>query len=562
MGRAKFIDQEAKRPLLEKEDDDIVPFKIQWKRIWFNADWPWGVAFATLVLLTFVIQARMILQGAAANDGEVEWKELKSNVGGPVIWGYLRRHPDIPLVLSCGILSLGVLWVWLLQRYSRATIWGASIVKCLFFISLSMSFSGILGGVCIPIVVALIATMIYKYKEINYAAAFLQQSCVCLRHHWGIWFASLGVQAGYWVVLLFYIKAQMYQSKRNYDPYGKTKRVLSSLMLAWMTYYLKQVKLMVASVSTVSWYFPTNMTMAKEASKILTHPSIIALKWAMSASLGTLSLGGLSLALTDFFYKQSMVRLCLSTACGCLQQVLGLCCMLCAKSTQVASRYAIIAHSVSSKSFFRSGLSANRMLSNRKVQLIVSQEFGETVVSVFAYSMGLLSGVVTLIWVDVSEDFGSLPLTFCSYSWAWQAVIDAFLVIFYLVTIYYPLTTLTVLSILTGQLEYKSAPVFMGLFVAALAHLVFLFMAEVILDSTNAILFCYAIETNNTMRPKNGISSENNKAATNGSENNTYPTEIMMGSMRANDETVDFANFIRNANPGVASAPLWEETTA
>eukprot|EP00465_Bigelowiella_longifila_P009733 CAMPEP_0185273546 /NCGR_PEP_ID=MMETSP1359-20130426/49791_1 /TAXON_ID=552665 /ORGANISM="Bigelowiella longifila, Strain CCMP242" /LENGTH=195 /DNA_ID=CAMNT_0027866219 /DNA_START=81 /DNA_END=668 /DNA_ORIENTATION=+ len=194
------------------------------------------------------------------------------------------------------------------------------------------------------------------------------------------------------------------------------------------------------------------------------------------------------------------------------------------------------------------------MLRDKKVQLIVSQEFGETVVSVFAYSMGLLSGIITLIWVDVSEDFDSLSFTFGSHWWGWQAVINAFLLVFYLVTIYYPLATLTVLSIVTGQVSYKSTPFFIGLFVAALAHLVFLFMAEVIVDSTNAILFCYAIERNNTSLNKE-LNSKNN--AIGERTENTYPT-IMMSSMRANDDTTDFANFIRNANPGAASAPLWD----
>mmetsp|Transcript_5187 Transcript_5187/g.9535 ORF Transcript_5187/g.9535 Transcript_5187/m.9535 type:complete len:363 (+) Transcript_5187:626-1714(+) len=326
--------------------------------------------------------------------------------------------------------------------------------------------------------------LVSRYKDVNYAAAYIQQACVCLRAHWGIWITCLVLQILHWWVLFLFIWSQAAQNYLPQDPYGIHKRLLSSFMMAWTIFFLKQGKALITAVSTISWYFPHNRQ-DPEAPK---HPAIGGLMWTFSYSLGTLSFGSVLRALYECvnFCGSSGSESTGSVPCS-LHRVLTNCI---GKWITLATKFTMVAHALSSHAFCRSGKEASFVMSGRFLHLIVVQETGESVVRVISYFMALLIGFTAWIWCDVSEDqFDTLSAA----GWNSDGWFLFFVALFVLLT-YFPITTLLTICALSSLFETWWTPILFGLFVGSVAHLLFEFMSEVMMDSVNAITFCYALE--------------------------------------------------------------------
>mmetsp|Transcript_16273 Transcript_16273/g.40078 ORF Transcript_16273/g.40078 Transcript_16273/m.40078 type:complete len:583 (-) Transcript_16273:103-1851(-) len=557
--RAGIIDAEAARPLLSDRDELISP-EISWKRFRFNADWPVAILFLVGTVAWLALQLRALFFHQGSNV-------VAKAAQRASFWPFFARHPDIPIVLSFGVVGIAVLCVWLLQRHARVALWGLAIFKCLLLTAIGLISHGALAGFCLPLALGIVSLLVLKYKDVNYTAAFLQQACVCLRTHWGIWFASLLFQLLYWLVLFLFVLSQMREWQHQLEDADTKnsfpKRVFASLMLVWITLYLRQAKLMVSSVSTVAWYFTINRPPERpgdaekasesareriETSLIARHPAMASLKWCVTSSAGTLALGGFVL---------SSVQACTrgiicggkDWCCNCnlLHQLVSLVTLASGKTAEIATRYAMVAHAITGRAIFRSGRNAYTILKGKEMQIIVVQEFGETVVRIGAYLLAILTGLVAWIWTDLAENFGTLSLRWWS-EWTWEGFLF-FLLALYMITTYYPLCTIITLSAISGWFSASWTPVLMGLFVGSISHMAFIYMAEVIIDAVTAVVFCYSLEKAQQL---NGNSQSHLTGGDMKQKNSRMPH-------RHNTEAIALVQFFQDAKFAAPSAPEYSD---
>ena len=259
-----------------------------------------------------------------------------------------------------------------------------------------------------------------------------------------------------------------------------------SFMFLWTTYYLKNVNLVISSMTLGSWYF---------ADAGFTGISTVqsAFKTAVTSSAGTISIGSIITAITAEILKQLNKKISF-TALGCLVKILLATCM---ETIKALTKFSMIMHAFSGESFFLSAQNCFSIMKKHFVQGLITDSIGESMVYSASYALSLGVGFATWAWLDTEYGWRTLSTTAKVFdAIEWQYVFYFFLFLYVVMTLY-PMRTIFLIAIIQGYVEGMISAPLGGLFMACVAKLTFNFVGSIVVNGMDSMFVCYAIGKEN-----------------------------------------------------------------
>jgi len=515
---------------------------VQWRRSLPRSDVVWAVALVMAVFL-WVASALWIIDSlnVSADDltpkgslaREIEECRVSRSFGRDAasitaslagrsrIWDVMVTHYELPVGVVASVIALSIFWLIALQTCGYVAVWTTMFIKSGALIVLGIRFDhyGFTEAAhsCWIAGFGLGFFTLWQARRINLSARILQKVGQSLRSAGpSMWFSLIVLQiiflasfVGFTFVATssFYVwemrRTDSGLCKLQRSAFARNLQAATSIVFAWLAATIRAAKVLVVASSTACWYYPR----LDEGSG--GYPSLLALGWSFSTSAGTLSVAGAIAALASkaehaAFSRQGggcCERLRQCCMCECLNplsfisQIIWYILESCAVS---ATRFAVIAHFFTSKSFWASAVRAYRTMGARgSVGGFIVSEAVDNVITMGSYIFSIIIGLAVWEYTDRLEGLQTLSNTSrgMTRELLFYALFSA-----YLMLTYYPITALILISLFSEWVPYWFTPFLCSVFLGSASHLLFGFLGDVILAASNTIYFCYCIDTHTGQR--------------------------------------------------------------
>jgi len=470
-------------------------------------------------------------------------RRLAENTEKFHMWDRMAQNGEIPGVLVPLILVVGVLWLLLMKSAAKCCIWSAVVFSVIIFIFLAIfpafltfhvcrspmrewaiagdkySYNECIGeggrpseksgGVIIVFLIPAIVISglaIWKRADINIAAKCLGACCLSLFQNPFTFVSCLGVYAyflfyiGLWIGGILSI-FNSYAPRCDEagmpildlrDPEGAIIEILA-LLLPLSYVYFEMMIVVVVACGVGGWYF-------QEDPERPHQPSLEGLKWAYSTSSGAVVLA--TVITTPIIWIRNYVHstwakvaMCPCLPCSWLYWILYIlwCCVL--RAYLAFTRFMLISHTFHGGDIFQVA---------RKAWIVLKKHLGGAVVTDTVADM-VLHGGVTIIstvfgigawaWMEKAVGSGFLSEIFTGTDTGGVIVLVVFLLLIFMWFVRHSLFTILLIAIVGNSIADKNFHGFLcGLFIGAICHVMFSFIAKVIHAGMDTIFYCYALE--------------------------------------------------------------------
>lgn len=435
------------------------------------------------------------------------------------VWDVFEKAPVIPTVLIIIVFVIGVVWLLLLQKAAKQCVYATEHIKaacCFFGAYITREAHVAFPGIFTVLGVGILVFFYYNRPHFDFAAGVLSQASVALRKNPKIFVVSVGIYVCYLVYLMFFmgylmnigrwghwetVKLDGYWSGKQdchyvVDSSENSTRVMS-LVFLWVTGVFQQIRLFVITGSVATWWFHSpNDSFAVELPEGHTqpaNPAMYFLKHSVTTSLGSLSVGGLILAILDYI-KREVFRKVLCCYCWMFNPLtLFLRILWCffADCIRAFTRFTTAIHTIAAKPFFESARLTIALLKRNFVGAYIADSAAHSTLVLGAFIFSLAMTFISWSWIEDHFEIGFLHHAKDLPAQGWFGLL--FFMFFF---VYNPMFTIFVYGLFLGSYEMIPAvlPFFAALFIGAVCYLIFKYFAFIVLDTVTATFICFSID--------------------------------------------------------------------
>ena len=437
------------------------------------------------------------------------------------VFSIFTHFPGYPFVLILLTAIIAVSWVAALKKWARPLIHATALLKPAAFVLCAIVFlrdGASTGPVCVLLVIAAAFLFLYaKYRaKYDLSARVMTASCESLSESKGVWRVACGIQVLFLVLLAFYVwtACQTFNImawSKDTDTNGNDRCTLEparwaisaqrfmAAMYLWVLFFANGARLVAVSTSAVTWFFHSD-----DPTK-LANPAQQGAKWAFTSSFGTIALGSLLVALSYQIKKSAQSRVAWGHPIGCALKFFF---HYLHKCIEALTKFCLIVHVFTGEPFCKSVTSTFNLLKRRFASAIIVDMAAEDCLRLGAYTFSIMLGCIAWAWADSLCETETLKAS----TWAASngVLLYVLLALFGLLT-YYPMLTLFMVSLVAPfvssnhfanyyaneeavSMAKQATPPMVAMFIGALCHIIFGFMAKVLLDTVDTVFLCWAID--------------------------------------------------------------------
>lgn len=460
------------------------------------------------------------------------------------VWTLLEEKPGAPACMILLTFVVGAVWVFALEKFSKPLIYATALLKVVLFAALGIWIKNLGGAdgtkmmILFFALAALSLFMFFYYRDAyDLSARIMTCSCEFLSENKGVWGVTLGVYVAYLGLLFFYTFCAMRSAliyeyvapgtemrgipvsgsgcSCNVAPAAWANNYVQFMcaMFIWITFFLNYTRLTVIATSVSNWYFHSNDP------DRLSSPALTGLKWALTTSSGAIAFGSLICSIVEKIKRTVNSRFAWCHPVGCLIKVIMICV---ATLIEAVTKFALIVHVMTAKPFCDAVKDTFDLLKRRFMGAIIVDQAGEDCLKLGAYVFSLAFGFATWAWMDDALGLATLQ----AGSWDSYSFTFYILLVLYFVFSKSPMVAIFVVAVITPILQAFEckpdgsgmciqpsasspnqygisaicAPCLACIFIGSVSHIIFDYMAHVILESMDSVFICYAIEKDANMQ--------------------------------------------------------------
>lgn len=423
----------------------------------------------------------------------------------------LGEHVYIPITGGLTIGVVAAVWLELMKKFGTSVV----VFSMLMVLGIICTMAGLLfhyDSTGAAVVVLLFALMfaaygLFRRSMILKAGKTLEVAAKGLGKNPCIFGVLIPVEVVYIGYMFLWIEGWAVSTKVqeiNNDPDGGCDIVVSggpfsamwfiSFMLLWISFYINHVKVTVVAATLAQWAF--GQVGADGSTSCSGAMPMRALKWSFWESGPTLAVTSLVCTIVERIKRTIQNKCNWANPFCCCVMLLG---MLVFHFLQAFGRFTVVVHAITAKPFYTAAAHSYRLLiKGGNLEHALSADFFIGLsLHLFAYFLSFGIGMASWAWVDDAENLGSFDPSGSWQTWFWL------LFILFIYINRYPYVSVFILILLgnwgwlADETDGKSSALLLGMFSAAIAHIIFGYFSCIVLDAVDTMVMCFAIDKQN-----------------------------------------------------------------
>lgn len=469
------------------------------------------------------------LEAAAAGEGhhaERARRRLSHGVDVPEsIWEFMEEHAYVPALLFGSVFFAAGVWLLVLQRYPRTTIWGTIITDIafllLFFVWFKLETDNM--NPALPIIAAFMTLVaVYKRKQIDQCAVVMKAAMDGLASNKQVFLVCAGITClwacyfALWVAAIIgmsFVKevGEIVESDEWTDEWMHSTGTRCEIRQAawvggwtpffflanlyWVTYFLRNVNLMVVTSTVMGWYF------SNEGYGSFWVP---ALRWGFLDLSGGNAIASATMGASTYLLDRVGSGWGLLMACFNPFDWVLVCVGLVLKHILIAfTKYGLIAQVYSGRPFCEAAFDGMKLLKGKLGEAVLTDYIGMRVMSWATYIISLCVAFAAWGWaddlqgVDVVSDALGDPTVMIIVIMAFAAILS---VPFWCLLLVISIETLVLSSTSWKENQGDRAilnSIFVSLFIGSITYFILQTVSQIVVNAMDAIFFCFAVEQQN-----------------------------------------------------------------
>jgi hypothetical protein len=270
-------------------------------------------------------------------------------------------------------------------------------------------------------------------------------------------------------------------------------QIMSILMVPSYIYF-EMMLTVVTAAGVGGWYFQGQNTPS--------NPSIVGLKWAYGSSSGPIFLATIitwPIVEVRKFINSKWLKLSLLPVLPILWPTLAILWCFCLRPFLAFSKFMLIAHTFHGGDAFSVAKTAWKVLKKHLGGAVVTDSVACFVLHGCVTALSVSFAIATWAWMESAVGAGILAELFAGKSENMTVVIILIVLIAWFCN--HSLLTIVLVALLSGILKgefFKGIHGFLvGIFVGAIANIIFCFLAQVMHAGMDTIFYCFALEADN-----------------------------------------------------------------
>eukprot|EP00939_MAST-03C_sp_MAST-3C-sp1_P001573 g1573.t1 len=427
------------------------------------------------------------------------------------VFEIMAEHVYVPIVGVLFIMGASVSWILLLKRFGRSIVIGTLVFNLASMVAVGVFFIlQDLTNLAIPLFIVVGVTAAYAIFRRQYvlqAGRTLEAAAMGLSKNQSIIWHLAPLEMAFVAYIFILIEAmaattKYYKVNEDCEFEIEDTKLYDSLFAAvWISFYVSHVKVTVVGSTLSHWAFSGS----NEQATLTVRKS---LGWSFFQAWPTLAVTSLVSSIVERIKSWCENKFNMFNPALCCLVIFAKCIL---SQIQVFGRFVVVLHSITGKTFYSCAYESYDLLvkGGNLERALSSNYFAEVTLSSIQYVLSFLVGVGMWAWVDAAEDTGSFDLSgdFGTYFWI--------LIISWVILNRYPYFLLWFIVLVSGLLkdhtDGKSEVVMFGMFCSGVAHIIFQFMTDIILDAVDTMVVCYAIDKANGVATAESQSSRDEK---------------------------------------------------
>lgn len=454
---------------MKGNNDELIAPKVEHDRK--MTDVPSLVVFAGFMIFNWILGIMAI---GKSRIGDVSLSTSDENM-----FDYIAEKPG-PTVGGFAIaLVLSGVWLYCLERFTRATVWFTIavdvVLTCVVGVWMMQNGANEAGGVCLVAAALLaIASFIWRAK-VETAAQLMSLATSCFKKFPSLLLATIVLNlllfafAG--IQVIFYIYGAV--PKAGEDNQVGLTMVVTTIGFYWTLGFFKAVRMFMCAYTAGVWYFED-----PAAAGAIKHPVSGSLKLAFTSHFGTMALGGALFAIVDWLKSQVN-----KGTKSCNPVILAVACFIkhcCLAFIDVIGKFALVGAAFSGQPLWTSGRRAFRTMKGKFAGGFVTDRVSNLVLSSGAFFLSFAIGLIVAELQGLNTQMGIAGL------------------LTYGILLYKPFFCLlfsVLLGVLIGGLPADFTAALIAMFVGSICHILLKFVAESIANLTDALFLAYASDS-------------------------------------------------------------------
>jgi len=419
----------------------------------------------------------------------------------------MEEYVYIPITGCVIVFVLGGIWLELMKKFGTSFIWISLLSNLAIMVTMSvLLFTYEASGAAVVILLfsaAFLSYLVFRRSVITRAGGTLETATKALGKNPCVFGVLLPLEAAYVGWIFLWLEGWTHATRAMEIEYNEAANTCGivmqsgpfgymwfiSFIMLWVSFYVSHAKVNVVAASLAAWTF------GQESSFTCNLP-LKALRWSFFESSPTLSLTSLICTFIERI-KSTVENKCnwANPFCCCLM-LIG---TLVVNTLQAFGRFTVVLHAITAKPFYESAYHSYRLLikGGHLEHAIASDFFVKFSLMLFAYVLSIGMGFVMWAWIDDASNLESLNPSGSWQGWFW------FFFILFIVMNRYPYLSIFVVSLLgnwqwlADETDGKASAVLLAIFAGAISHLIFQYFADIVLDSVDTMVMCYAIDKQN-----------------------------------------------------------------
>lgn len=425
----------------------------------------------------------------------------------------MAEHIYVPLVGFFSVFVIAIAWLALLGKFGTSFV----IVNLIATIAIFLVLGGLLmaeGVVGFAIVFFLVGFAIASYccfrrVMVLRAGRTMETAARGLQKNAGVFATLIPIEIIFVVYIFVLIEALVasffvYKVEWNSESHEcqilmeDTQLFKSLLVTLWIAFYLHHVKVNVVGASLSYWAFGQR---SDQVGGMCGSVAVKALGWSFWSSWPTLSVSSLFVTIVERIKKTVNNKInYVNPCCWCFLLVFH----FLMNQLQAYGRFLVVVHSITGKPFLEAASKSFDLLvkGGNLEHAISANYFAEVSLELTSYVLSFGVGMLMWIWIDHAEDLDSFSTDTNTEEESWKVWFYVFLVCWIILN-KYPYFLIWLIALIGNSESFaednesKSSAMLFGMFVGAIAHIIFDFFASIVLDAVDTMVICYAVDKAN-----------------------------------------------------------------
>jgi len=423
------------------------------------------------------------------------------------LWDALEEFPQVPAVLMVCMLVLAGLWLHSLRKFARPICWATILLTLVLLLYMAIRPATAGHGIQVaPLILAVIMVgiCVWKRKAVDTAAACISTASTGLEETPSVFAWTALVMLIYvaylalWAVFMIAsvtvwdvrIKEQcegcgeacvLGMSKLSED----TQKFLG-VLFSPTVFFLQNASMIICATGIGAWYFHKEDPEYKDAART-------GFRWAWTTSSGTSFFCAIVMYIIAEIKKlaNSSAKVCPfhpAFWCWLIMQCFANC-------MQACTRYMLIAHTFHGDGIRQTIKNSFDVLHRRLGDAVINDSIAQLVLGWSTSIFSTAFGFIAWAWLDDCMEQGLLNTIGDSAAGAGSEILILILVLVMFFFVSRPIFTLVFVAFIGTLIKADILVGFMGgIFIGAICCIFFRYFSAVVLNSSDVIYWCFALE--------------------------------------------------------------------